>query len=561
MDEEKPIPLLFSFYFGDAALSAQLGASRRLKKWSRAFEQWMDARKRDYQKNAVKQARMAWRRLVRQCGKMPWAVRREDIEQHIDWMKQEGFARSTINCAVGIIASFYEWCNVKQVDRACKAGFNPAKEVKRLKIERFERASLWTREEVGAFMDLLKRDECELGKRDYAYFLARLNLGVPMKNLQRLRWGQMEVNEEGAWVRWREEGERVKLADQVWEAIREYLRASGRLEGMRAEKIIFAPLAEPGKEVRGGKAEDWVEEQALSGTAILESLKTYGRKVGIDEEKLTMMALRRTAIRLRMDEGESLEGMKVFMDSSEEIKYVRYRLSKLPEMAGECNGTQEYECEEIEVPNRKAKPFKEGENIRHGFYTHKKDQQAVQAILAENIHGMKEETAGLRTLMRGLLEREKDNERLVEVYSQAAQRLGFIVAKGEAMRMGKDSPWAEELLSKLDEIEIREGRPPISKQVRAKALQLSPEVKELPGMVTEEIGTIRVLLRNAYRRAMQGIETREYLRVVDLYGLGCVRLARLLRIGGWDGDDRLERYLQDSIDEAIRQVNRELRFG
>jgi hypothetical protein len=42
MDENQNIPLLFSFYFGDSAASAQRGASKRLKKWSRAFEQWMD---------------------------------------------------------------------------------------------------------------------------------------------------------------------------------------------------------------------------------------------------------------------------------------------------------------------------------------------------------------------------------------------------------------------------------------------------------------------------------------------------------------------------------------
>ena len=100
MDQEQNIPMLISFYFGEAAVYAQRGASRRLKKWSRAFEMWMDERRRDYQKDTVKQARMAWRRLARQCGKMPWEVTREDIEQHSAWMKQEGYAASTINCAL-----------------------------------------------------------------------------------------------------------------------------------------------------------------------------------------------------------------------------------------------------------------------------------------------------------------------------------------------------------------------------------------------------------------------------------------------------------------------------
>jgi len=41
---------------------------------------------------------------------MPWEVRREDIEQHMRCMEQEGLARSTINEAIGIIANLYQWC-------------------------------------------------------------------------------------------------------------------------------------------------------------------------------------------------------------------------------------------------------------------------------------------------------------------------------------------------------------------------------------------------------------------------------------------------------------------
>jgi hypothetical protein len=416
---------------------------------------------------------------------------------------------------------------------------------------------MWSQEEVGAFLELLSRDGTELGKSEYAFFLARLQMGVSLKSLQRLEWGQIEQDEAGAWVRWRQDGERVRLPEQVWQAVREYLRASGRLEGMQAGKYIFALLREPGREAPGGKAEDWRESQPLSSTAILDSLKLYGRKVRIGEDKLTLMALRRTAIRLRMDQGESLEGMKVFMDSREEMKAMKYRLGRLPEsnrMAGESTIDRGVKRE---VPERRAKPFKEGEHTTHGFYTHRKDIQAVRAVVAENIQGMKEETACLRKLMRGLLEQEGDEARLVEAYSQAARRLGELVSIGESAQKGKKDPWAEEMLSKLDEIEMRNGRPAISPRVREEALGISPEMLEVRGMVTEEIATIRLLLRNAYRRATQGIERREYLRLVDLYGLGCVRLARLLKIGGCDENGRLERYLQNAADEAIRELRRE----
>ena len=554
MDENQNIPLLFSFYFGDSAASAQRGASKRLKKWSRAFEQWMGECNQDYPKDTVQRAVVACRRFVSQCGKMLWEVTREDIEQHTAWMKQQGFAAKTINFTLWAITGFYQWCDAQRVDSACASGFNPAKEAIRNKVSRYEGVSMWSLEEVQAFLSLLNRDGTELGKREYAFFLARLNLGMSLKNLYRLTWGQIEQDEAGAWVRWRQDGERVRLPDPVWQALREYLRASSRLEGMSAGKYIFAPLAYPGREVTGSKAEDWLEQQPLTTRAILNSLKLYGRQVGIVEEKLNLMALRRTAIRLRMDQGESLEGMKIFMDCRDNISQVKYKLGKLPQMAGESTVDVKRQAE---LPVRKAKPFKQGENTTHGFYTHRKDKQAVQAVVAENIHGMEEETACLRKLMRGLLEREGDEARLVEVYSQAAHRLGDLVSTGEPAQKRKKDPWAEEMLSKLDEIEMRNGRPPISPRVREEALGISSDMLEVTGMLTEEVATIRLLLRDLNRRAMQGIEMREYLRLVDLYGLGCVRLARLLRIGGCDENERLKRYLQAGLDKAIRDVRRE----
>lgn len=177
MDEEKNIPLLFSFYFGDSAWAAQRGASRRLKKWSLAFEGWLGERKRVYQKDTVKQARLAWRRLVRQCGKMPWEMRREDIEQHVAWMEEEGYATGTVHDAIGILASFYQWCDQRHMDRSCEKGFNPAAEVRRPRVGRYTGALLLSREEVDRLLGILKRDTSQLGKREQAFTLARLRLG------------------------------------------------------------------------------------------------------------------------------------------------------------------------------------------------------------------------------------------------------------------------------------------------------------------------------------------------------------------------------------------------
>jgi integrase len=560
MDEEKNIPLLFSFYFGESALSARQGASRRLKKWSRAFEQWVADRRQNYPKDTVKHALLAWRRLVKQCGKMPWQLRQEHIEQHAAWLEQQGFARSTISSSLGFIASFYHWCAEQHIDPACPPGFNPAKYAARPKLLRYTGVGLWSQDELGAFLQLLSRDGSLLGKRDYAFFLARLHLGVPLKNLQRLEWGQIEQDEAGAWVRWRPDGEPMRLPGEVWQAIRDYLLASGRLDGMQARKYIFAPQVQPVMPGSGYKAEDWLEGQLLSRSAILSSLKLYDRQVGIAESKLTLMALRRTAIRLRLDQGESLPGMQALMDTREKIKSTKYRLGLLPELPRESTNAEQLLGSDAHIPLRNTVALTGGEGTTHGFYSRKQDVHAVKAILAEHIQGVEQEIACLRTLMRGLLEREGDEARLVEVYSQVAHRLGVLVSVGKPLQMGKEDTWVDEMLSKLDEIQVRNGQPPISQQVRAEALGISSEEIEAAGMVTEEIATIRLLLRNVYQRAMQVIDMREYLHLVELYSRGCVRLARLHKIGGCDDDGRLKRYLQDELDEAIRQVNLELRL-
>ena len=556
MASDERILMLLEFYFGEAAGRAQQGASRRLKRWARAFEDWMAERRRIYKPEATKQARLAWRRLVRQCGKMPWELRREDIESHAAWMEAEGYARNTIQEAVRLVASFYEWCDKQRVDAACEAGFNPAREAARPKVKRYEGAKLWSRGEVEALLSLLRKDLSALGQREKAFFLARLRLGVPLSNLQRLQWGQIEQDEAEAWVRWRKDGGRVHLEAEVWEAMCEYLRASGRWEGMEERKYVFAPLAEPGKEETGSKAEDWAEGRCLTSGQILANLKLYGRLAGIAEEKLTLMALRRTAMRLKMEEGVSVEEMQAFMDSQEGLKYTKHRLSKLP-LLPQDKGQEEGKTE-AEAPVRSAKPFQPGEKVRHGFYAHKQPREAVRAVIAENIQGIEEEIAGLRRLMRGLQEREGDFVRLGEAYSQAVRRLGeMIAAEKKPEEKSEDAEWAEEFLKMADAMAAKEGQPPVSEQARKDAMGYDPELEVTSRRMAEEIATMRLILRNAFRLAMETQETQEYIRLVNLYSSGCVRLVRLLKMEGED-QGKLVRYLKEQLDRALREVSKEL---
>jgi site-specific recombinase XerC len=568
MDEENKTPMMLTFMFGEAAKVAQRGASERLLRWCRAYDEWLAERRYTYRPNTAKQSVLAWRRLVQQCGKTPWELTTTDIEQHAAWMQAEGYSPATIGCALGIFSNFYRWCSDRRIDPECeavfnRAGFNPAEGVRRPKVRRYGGAKLLSREEVGALLRTMQRDSSELGKRDYAFTLARMRLGAPLSALQQLKWGQIEHDAAGVWVRWRAGRERCRLPEEAWEAMRAWLKASGRLAGMRREDYIFVPLVDPLKAEVGGRAEDWAAGRCLSNSDLLLNLKLYGRLAGIEEGKLTLMALRRTATRLRLDEGASLEEMQVFLDSHEGSKAAKYRLGRLPELPPD-EGGDVGEKEEGRVPVRKGKPFKPGEGVTHGFYARSRPAEAVVAVLKENIQGMGEEIVGLRILARGMLERaeqarsDPEAAQLGDAYSLAALRLGEII-KGEKdlAEKGETSQRAEEFLEAMDRLAIKNGGEPVSEKARAEALGGEPELEAAARRLVEEVAGMRYCLRRAFRAAIEAADTRDYIHYGEIYSSNSVRLMKMLRMEGADGS-RLDEYITEAIQQAIKGVMEEM---
>jgi integrase len=563
MEDEGRGLLLLELMFGEAAVAARRGASARLMRWARAFEEWMEARRGRYGRDAVKQSKLAWGRLVRQCEKMPWEMEAGDIEAHAAWMSEKGYSPNTIYAAQGIILNFFRWCCERGADPECEAGFDPGAGVRRVKVRRYARARLLSREEVGALLKMMRQDPTPVGKRDYAFTLARLGCGAPLKALRRLRWGQIERDETGRWVRWRVEGERTALAGEAWEAIRDYLEASGRLERMQAEDFVFPPLREPGRADAGEKAGDWLAGRAVSSDQLLGMLKLYGRAAGIQAEKLTLMALRRTATRLRLEEGASLEEMQVFLDSREDRRFTKYRLGKLPQLPEEDAGR---EAREGDAPDRKAKPFSEGEGMRHGLYANHQPTAEVTAVLAEGVVGMDEEVAGLRRLGRGLIERMvaaqgREAAQLGGAYSLLAARLGEVMRIKNEIEKKKDGGQdVEDILRKLDEINIEEGLEPMAEKFRAEVLAEAGERGVDCRGLAEEAAAMRLVLRRMFKLAMEAEEGGEYARLADLYGASCVRLARLLKSMPDEGDLLSEAFWR-AIDQALEEVGKEFMQG
>ena len=330
MAEDNQIPYLLQFLFGEAAALAQQSASPRLLRWCQAMDDWLVERQQRCAERTYRGSMTAWKRLLSRCGKTPWEIRPEDVRKHVDWMQARGYAANTIKTELGMLVKFYEWCALRKIDPECGRDFNPVAGVPKPKVAAYSQAKVLSRAEVRALLGILKRDEAIIGRRDYAFTLARLKMGVELKRLQQLQWGQIEHDEACVWLRWGADQARSLCPLEVWAAVQAYLQAAGRIDSMQAEDYIFAPLCEPLKSEATGQAGEWNAGRYLGIERLRANLKMYGRLAGIPEEKLTLPALRHTAVLLRLEAGDNLEQIQAFLGSKAHERVTKAYLNQLP---------------------------------------------------------------------------------------------------------------------------------------------------------------------------------------------------------------------------------------
>jgi len=598
MNTENETPLLLQFLFGEAAALVQEGASPRLLCWCQAMDDWLAERKERCAERTVRGSMTAWKRLLSRCAKTPWEITPADITEHIDWMQASGYAASTIKTEVGMLSLFYAWCAQYQIDPACGPAFNPAAGVPRPKVAAYRQTRVLSRAEVRALLAILKRDQSIIGQRDYAFFVARLTLGVALKKLQQLRWGQIEREADGVWLRWGTDEARSPCPPGVWAVVHAYLEAAGRIESIQAEDYIFAPLRDPLKSEARGQAGDWNAGRYLGIERLRANLKLYGRLAGIAEEKLTLPALRHTAVLLRLEAGDSLEQIQAFLGTEAPPRVTKAYLDHLPPLLADeipppddirptgnlppgdethpgddqrPPGDQRPADEQPPLPQRKPRRFKPGDGLTHGFYALKQPIEEVEAVLAEDLQGMQDEFVGLRELSRMLLvaqtEAKTDEQvvRLGEAYTQAAARINEI-SKAERQRgeHSEQDQAVDEFLTMIDNVwaledkeEDDDGELPSEDFWRMFA-EADPKMGAASTRLTEEIASIRLVLRRLYDLAMQTEDAKALVRYTEKYGQGCIRLAQLLKSEkGVQG--RAADMIGEIIEEVILEVNKE--FG
>jgi len=417
------IPTLIQIIYGEQAALGAEGASERFLRWCAAFEAWLESYP------AYKKVRMTlpWRELLSSSQKMPWQVTEEDVREYMAELEERGYANGTIHEHRRQLERFYEWCDEHAVGRR---GFNPVKHVPKPKLSRYSKAQLLSAAEARRLLAALRRDDSPLGKRDYAFTLARLMSGVRLKALLELRWGQIQVEKDQVRVLWAgRKTRREQLPGVVWEAIRDYLAASGRLEGMQADDFIFAKLANPIAWEGGWKAEEWKAGEAISIKTVRRSLHKVGRLAGIAEEKLRLPVLRHTATKLRMEAGDDLQEIKEFRGdvSRDGTSTLLVKLSELPgsaESEGRWLEERPISSEDLSVlVGSEEDPChrKPGRKMIHGLYAKRQPEGDMAVILEENLQGLDQEIAGLQLLNHELfemldqVENNQELARLVEV--------------------------------------------------------------------------------------------------------------------------------------------------
>lgn len=476
----RPKPTLFHLMFGDQAENARKLASERLLRWSQAFEAWLENRGQVSQRGRGNALR-SWSDFLQVRRKPPWEMEESDVLAYVAWLEQEKYREGTISRRVQILSSFYVYAaqNLKE-DEAVQ---DPTSGVDRSSMLA-RRAVYLSGEEVQALLMAVERKESTLGKRDYALILTRLLTGLRCNELFQLRWRDLRVDwaNREAWVRrGRQDREAAELPMEAAEAIWDCLRAAGRLETIQAEDFIFTPLRSYLGKGKLDHAEDWNCSKPMGRHLFNLRLQTYAARAGLDQAQVNLQVLHNTALRLRIEAGDTTAEIRRFFDytsTGHTCALIRriHQPGRQPLWKGGLGGGEavmrgrgeggrgrwgEAEMEragEAEMGREgEAGSGGEGENLYGRVLPQSELSQAGKERMDDEISALR--VVMMRTLQHALNSAEvKDQLRLLEAFSNAASRLSTLLKTQRELDGGADL-FEQTLQSLSQEILVEQGWP------------------------------------------------------------------------------------------------------
>ncbi|HSF83596.1 MAG TPA: tyrosine-type recombinase/integrase [Anaerolineales bacterium] len=432
-DGEEPGELL-RLVFGEQAGKATHTAGERLMRWSEAFERWLGEAEAKYGLKRRKEWRKAWEGFLQHCNKVPWEAVSGDVEGWINELVSSRLNPNTIYRKLRALERFYDHC--ANLGLETTSGSNPARGVERPKmVPRLGHAAL-SAQEAGALLGAIDRETDLVAKRDYALLLMHLTTGLKSNQIRKLRWEELQLSEEGRCTYIGEHGRlKVHLPEVTWQAIREYLEASGRWGEMEAGDYVFAPVVDPLNRRPSGKAEDWNRHRPLSMDQMHFLLRRYASWAGFQPGEVTYHSLRHTALMLQIEAGDERGELRNFMLGMGD-KAIRRTIRFASEGARRRPLPETNSRGEAKEPYRRGKSKAQPGNqmaLKHGFYATRLPDELAALVEDSSAQGFEEEIlilrAGLRQLFRMIMETDspKDAATWLDLFGENATRLANLL--------------------------------------------------------------------------------------------------------------------------------------
>lgn len=218
-------------------------------------------------------------------GSHPADVTPLDVREWIDKLENSGRAAATVYAMASRISSWYKWA-MQDAKLAEVITHNPVTLARPKAPKAYRGSQALSDEAITALLAAVPRDTLT-GRRDYAMLLFYLLTGHRRSEVCRLRWGDLERNGTLT-IRFLVKGgdyESEEVSLVCWDALMDYLQASGRFDSMDADTPLWV-----GHD-RAGQASG-----ALSSHSFAKNLKRYARLAGI--EKIHVHQLRHTVARM-----------------------------------------------------------------------------------------------------------------------------------------------------------------------------------------------------------------------------------------------------------------------
>jgi integrase len=329
--------------------------------WERAFELWLAGKA----PNTQRAYRRAWEDLLAFTGKHPGEMLSADLQEWAEDLAaralhpvvlrglQEtgrrasedgcGLSPSTIALWLSAASSFFGYVTTRYLVATGDGGerplhgHNPALTVERPDVGEYARADYLDAAALGRLLRAIPRHSVA-GLRDYTLFLGYILTGRRNAEWRALRWGDLRARGVQVFYTWsgkNTEQARHELPPPVWEAMRDYLEAAGRLEGMRGEDYVFTPLSDRAARLPNVDGASWDANRPLSGEAVNRLLKKYARRAGLDAGRVHVHVLRHSAAMLEEELGTSLAEISKFLGHADPKTTMRY----LGHLRGRPDGT------------------------------------------------------------------------------------------------------------------------------------------------------------------------------------------------------------------------------